>query len=107
MEVVITHIGGPTTLIDVGGWRLLTDPTFDPPGRTYYHGRGIFRHVPELHARTKIAPSDFTVGSRMAVGSMTKEATLGKFGGLAVFNRALTDDEMRKLHEAADVGSIK
>lgn len=24
----ITHIGGPTTRIEVGGWRLLTDPTF-------------------------------------------------------------------------------
>jgi L-ascorbate metabolism protein UlaG (beta-lactamase superfamily) len=27
----ITHIGGPTALIEVGGWRLLTDPTFDSP----------------------------------------------------------------------------
>ena len=27
--VDITHIGGPTTLIEIGGWRLLTDPTFD------------------------------------------------------------------------------
>jgi hypothetical protein len=25
-------IGGPTTLITYGGLRLLTDPTFDPPG---------------------------------------------------------------------------
>ena len=31
-DVRITHIGGPTVLIEVGGWRLLTDPTFDPPG---------------------------------------------------------------------------
>lgn len=31
----ITRIGGPTALIDWGGWRILTDPTFDPPGRTY------------------------------------------------------------------------
>ena len=38
--VRITHIGGPTTLIEVGGWRLLTDPTFDPPGRTYSFGLG-------------------------------------------------------------------
>ncbi|GAB3935462.1 MBL fold metallo-hydrolase [Micromonospora vulcania] len=36
----ITHIGGPTTLIDIGGWRLLTDPTFDPPGRRYTFGWG-------------------------------------------------------------------
>jgi L-ascorbate metabolism protein UlaG (beta-lactamase superfamily) len=38
--VRITHIGGPTTLIEVGGWRLLTDPTFDPPGRRYGFGWG-------------------------------------------------------------------
>jgi L-ascorbate metabolism protein UlaG (beta-lactamase superfamily) len=28
----ITLIGGPTVLIEVGGFRLLTDPTFDAPG---------------------------------------------------------------------------
>lgn len=36
----LTHIGGPTTLIEVGGWTLLTDPTFDPPGRRYAFGWG-------------------------------------------------------------------
>ena len=36
----ITHVGGPTALIEVGGWRLLTDPTFDPPGRRYVFGWG-------------------------------------------------------------------
>ncbi len=36
----ITHIGGPTVLIEVGGWRLLTDPTFDAPGRRYAFGWG-------------------------------------------------------------------
>ena len=35
-----THIGGPTTLIEVDGWRILTDPTFDAPGRTYRFGWG-------------------------------------------------------------------
>lgn len=72
----------------------------------YYHGRGIFKYDPAVHATTKIAPSDFTVGARMAVGSMTGEATIGRFGGLAVFNRALSDAELKGLHEAADVGSI-
>jgi L-ascorbate metabolism protein UlaG (beta-lactamase superfamily) len=38
--VRITHIGGPTALLEVGGWRLLTDPTFDPPGRSYNFGWG-------------------------------------------------------------------
>ncbi|HWM08236.1 MAG TPA: MBL fold metallo-hydrolase [Solirubrobacteraceae bacterium] len=36
----ITHIGGPTALIEIGGWRLLTDPTFDAPGRRYAFGWG-------------------------------------------------------------------
>ena len=30
--VKVTLIGGPTALIEVGGFRLLTDPTFDSPG---------------------------------------------------------------------------
>jgi len=38
--VRLSHIGGPTVLIEVGGWRLLTDPTFDPPGRRYTFGWG-------------------------------------------------------------------
>src|SRR4051812_10751368 len=40
MEVSLTHIGGPTVLIEVGGWRLLTDPTFDPAGESYRFGWG-------------------------------------------------------------------
>lgn len=30
--VTVRVIGGPTALIEIGGLRLLTDPTFDPPG---------------------------------------------------------------------------
>ncbi|HEX7132213.1 MAG TPA: MBL fold metallo-hydrolase, partial [Iamia sp.] len=36
----LTHVGGPTVLVEVGGWTLLTDPTFDAPGRTYRFGWG-------------------------------------------------------------------
>ena len=39
-DVLLTHIGGPTVLIQFGGWRLLTDPTFDPPGQKYNFGWG-------------------------------------------------------------------
>jgi L-ascorbate metabolism protein UlaG (beta-lactamase superfamily) len=28
----LTHLGGSTVMIEVAGWRLLTDPTFDLPG---------------------------------------------------------------------------
>jgi L-ascorbate metabolism protein UlaG (beta-lactamase superfamily) len=38
--VRITHVGGPTAILEIEGWRLLTDPTFDPPGRSYSFGWG-------------------------------------------------------------------
>ncbi|MBG6097110.1 MBL fold metallo-hydrolase [Nocardioides luteus] len=40
MGCQLTHIGGPTVLIELDGWRILTDPTFDPPGRRYEFGFG-------------------------------------------------------------------
>ena len=40
MEVSLTHIGGPTVLVQIGDWRLLTDPTFDPAGGSYRFGWG-------------------------------------------------------------------
>jgi len=40
VDVRITHIGGPTVLIEFAGWRLLTDPTFDPAGGRYSFGLG-------------------------------------------------------------------
>ncbi|WP_127473847.1 MBL fold metallo-hydrolase [Microbacterium sulfonylureivorans] len=36
----VTRIGGPTALVEWDGWRILTDPTFDPPGRTYSFALG-------------------------------------------------------------------
>lgn len=42
--VRVMHIGGPTALIEIGGLRLLTDPTFDPPGRRYSFGWGTSSH---------------------------------------------------------------
>ena len=32
----LTYIGGPTALLELGGLRLLTDPTFDPAGSEYH-----------------------------------------------------------------------
>jgi L-ascorbate metabolism protein UlaG (beta-lactamase superfamily) len=40
MSLRLTHVGGPTVLIEIGGWRLLTDPTFDPAGQDYKFGWG-------------------------------------------------------------------
>jgi L-ascorbate metabolism protein UlaG (beta-lactamase superfamily) len=38
--VRLTRIGGPTVLVEFDGWRILIDPTFDPPGRRYSFGWG-------------------------------------------------------------------
>jgi L-ascorbate metabolism protein UlaG (beta-lactamase superfamily) len=38
--LIITHVGGPTAVIELDGWRLLTDPTFDPAGGHYDFGWG-------------------------------------------------------------------
>lgn len=76
----------------------------------YFHGRGIFRYDPALHAKTKpMGGSDFCVGARYAVGSEFPEGatTKGRFGGLAVFNRALTDAKMKALHDAANIEALK
>jgi hypothetical protein len=73
----------------------------------YYHGRGIFAYDPAKHAQSKPGGgSDFTIGARYAVGKMLGEATIGRFGGLAVFNRALSDTEMKRLHDAANVTAL-
>ncbi|MFE7845949.1 MBL fold metallo-hydrolase [Microbacterium sp. NPDC057407] len=36
----VTRIGGPTVLVELDGWRILVDPTFDAPGRRYSFGLG-------------------------------------------------------------------
>ncbi len=93
-----------------------TDPYFTKEGpngadrgmNPYFHGRGIFKYDPAKHAQSKPGGgADFTVGARYAVGSMLGEATIGKFGGLAVFNRALTDAEMKALHDSARIEAIE
>jgi len=73
----------------------------------YFHGRGIFQYDSVKHAhKNSNGGSDFTVGARYAVGSFTREATIGDFGGLAVFNRSLSDTEMQQLHESANVDAL-
>ena len=34
----ITYIGGPTALLEIAGFRLLTDPGFDPSGTRFESG---------------------------------------------------------------------
>jgi len=39
---LLTPIDTACVLLEVGGWRLLTDPVFDPPGRRWHFGWGAF-----------------------------------------------------------------
>ncbi len=54
-----TLVGGPTLLIEVGGFRLLTDPTFDPPG--------VYPGAVTLEKRTGPAISPEAIGAVDAV----------------------------------------
>jgi L-ascorbate metabolism protein UlaG (beta-lactamase superfamily) len=44
-ELRSTYVGGPTALLELGGMRLLTDPTFDPPGGEYTTGPVTLRKL--------------------------------------------------------------
>lgn len=61
-DLAITHIGGPTTLIELDGVRLLVDPTFDAPGRRYWFGWGT--------------------SSRKTAGPALTQADLGRLDGV-------------------------
>ena len=37
-QLKLTYIGGPTALLEFGGVRLLTDPTFDAAPRALFSG---------------------------------------------------------------------
>ena len=58
--VRIRYLGGPTAVIEVGPWRLLTDPTFDPRGPWYFFGWGTVSrklHGPAV-AFSELGPID-------------------------------------------------
>jgi L-ascorbate metabolism protein UlaG (beta-lactamase superfamily) len=59
-ELTITYVGGPTALLEVGGLRLLTDPTFDQPGKRYHFGWGTTSRKLQAPALTpeQLSPID-------------------------------------------------
>lgn len=58
-HVRITHIGGPTALIEIGELRILTDPTFEPAGYHYAAGQQVISKTasPAL-AASELGPVD-------------------------------------------------
>ena len=92
-QLTATLIGGPTVLIEIGGFRVLTDPTFDPPGS--YEARGI---VLTKHTSPAITPSelglvDLVVLSRDILAEAERdhlaetEVVLTVVGGKVVFEK--------------------
>lgn len=61
----ITRIGGPTAFIEWEGWRILTDPTFDPAGRKYSFALGTssVKQVGPAIALENLAPIDVALVS--------------------------------------------
>ena len=96
-----TYIGGPTALLELGGVRILTDPTFDPAGESYPTPAYTLRKTtgPAL-AAAELGPIDAVLLShdhhsdnldragRAALASagtiLTTTAGAGRLGGRAV-----------------------
>ena len=57
MSARLVLVGGPTALLELGGLRLLTDPTFDPEGTEYRTREYVLRKT----AGPAIAPADIGV----------------------------------------------
>ncbi len=54
----IRYVGGPTAIVEIGGLRLLTDPTFDPPGRYPIGSRALTKTVGPAFGPDEVGPID-------------------------------------------------
>ncbi len=54
----VTYIGGPTIILEVGGLRLMTDPTLDPPGKAFMINDKLAYHKIEGPANVNIGKID-------------------------------------------------
>lgn len=56
--LTVRYLGGPTAVLEVGGLRLLTDPTFDPPGAYPIGDRELRKTMPSPVAPEELGPVD-------------------------------------------------
>ncbi len=54
----VQYLGGPTALVEIGGLRLLTDPTFDPPGAYPVGARTLVKTAPPALPPDALGPVD-------------------------------------------------
>jgi L-ascorbate metabolism protein UlaG (beta-lactamase superfamily) len=77
----ITYIGGPTALIEIGGMRLLTDPTFDPPGQ--HSGDTVdFGGIDKIAGRFQVSVAVIHFGGVRFAVSGPARYTFNAAGGL-------------------------
>ncbi|HTJ58786.1 MAG TPA: MBL fold metallo-hydrolase [Devosiaceae bacterium] len=57
-QATLTLIGGPTLLIEIGGFRFLTDPTFDPEGSEFPGGVTLRKTTGPALRPDEIGPLD-------------------------------------------------
>ncbi|MHB1517858.1 MAG: MBL fold metallo-hydrolase [Acidimicrobiales bacterium] len=57
-SISLTSVGGPTLLVELGGIRLLTDPTFDPPGTYPLGTRVLVKTAPPAFSRAELGVVD-------------------------------------------------
>lgn len=58
MDIKITHIDTACLLLEINGYKILTDPTLDNAGKLYYHGFGAFSRKTENPALQNIDLKD-------------------------------------------------
>ncbi|MFD8380300.1 MBL fold metallo-hydrolase [Streptomyces sp. NPDC059679] len=56
--LAVRYLGGPTATLDIGGVRLLTDPTFDPPGDYPIGERKLVKTAGPAVATSGLGPVD-------------------------------------------------
>lgn len=105
----VRYLGGPTAILEIGGVRLLTDPTFDPPGDHPVGDRALTKTIGAVVGQDEVGPVDAVLlshdqhpdnldaGGRAYLGgvplTLTTEAAAERLGGTAraVPNWAHTD----------------
>jgi len=76
-EVNVTYIGGPTVILEIGGLRLMTDPTLDPAGEQFMINDKPAYHKTEGPVTTDIGKIDVVLLSHDQHGDNLDNAGRG------------------------------
>jgi hypothetical protein len=80
----LTYLNGPTALLEIGGLRLLTDPTFDPSDTTYpLAGYSLYK--------TGVTPIDSSSLGEIDAVLLSHDHHLDNFEGWEHFSESRTE----------------